>query len=204
MSKKKFLKKLKDYSCRIKNLYKGRSRVSEEDTKIKFIIELFRILGWNSLKPEMEFEFPIDSDNHVDIALYIQGYKKPKILIEAKALRRDLRRGMQLSGYLKKTKVPLGIYTNGRALKLVSIYKVRDDARPQVLLYFEKPEYFISYSDVLSMLSKKMINAEILDEFAEAFHSGEYKLWKEKQKSKLATKSLRHLEFARYFLKKSS
>lgn len=201
MSKNKLLKQLKDYRYKINKLYKKEKDFSEEDTKLKFIIKLFGILGWNYAEREMEFEHPVDGNRHVDIALYLGGHKKPKVLVEVKSLScKKLGRGSQLSGYLRSTNIPLGVYTNGKEIKLIR--KVPKDSNPKIPIHFKDPGDFIKYSDVLWLLSKDMIKRGTLEKLINEIKTKtkKYVLWK--KRNQIKDSNLRHLEFAKYFLKK--
>jgi hypothetical protein len=134
----------------------------EKNTTVKFIIPLFSILGWDPFSKEMEFEYPVlraksgkSHSDHVDIALYINNNKKPRIIVEIKPILNDLTRGSQLLRYLQNARISQGIYTNGKEIKLISMQGVRHGFSPRVLFHLKNLDDFIEYKEVLWLFSKE-------------------------------------------------
>jgi len=164
----------------------------EKNTTIKLILPLFAILGWDPLSKDMEFEFPVYrkktkkiSHDHVDIALYTNKSKKPRIIVEIKPIQKDLTRGTQLLRYLRNAKISHGIYTNGREIKLIGMPGVRHGFAPSVLFHLKNLDDFLEYKDVLWLLSKDSFKKGRLDKLVKFYHNGrEYPKWRRDYRKK--------------------
>ena len=151
----------------------GDSLTNEEATKMALIAPFIQSLGYDifnptEVKPEFSADLPgIKQGERVDYAVLENG--QPKILIEAKPYRTDLRSAEkgQLSRYFQATKARIGILTNGRQFQFFT------DLDHQNLMD-ERPFAEIDLSDLKSapleqikQLSKSMFDLETLLSTAE-------------------------------------
>jgi hypothetical protein len=151
----------------------GESLTNEEATKMALIAPFIQALGYdifnpNEVKPEFSADLPgIKQGERVDYAVLENG--QPKILIEAKPFRTDLRSAEkgQLSRYFQATHARIGILSNGRQFLFFS------DLDRQNLMD-EKPFAEIDLSDLkaapleqIKQLSKSMFDLETLLSTAE-------------------------------------
>ncbi len=110
-----FNDKLKDFSTRIDSI--KNSLKTEEAVKTSLVLPFFQILGYDVFNPyEFIPEFTADTGikkgEKVDYAIIIDN--NPTILIEAKALEKDLNKHTnQLYRYFSVTKAKFAILTNG-------------------------------------------------------------------------------------------
>lgn len=149
------------------------SLTNEEATKMALIAPFIQALGYDifnptEVKPEFSADLPgIKQGERVDYAVLEDGH--PKILIEAKPYRTDLRvaeKG-QLSRYFQVTRARIGILSNGRQFLFFS------DLDRQNLMD-EKPFAEIDLTDLKSaplehikQLSKSMFDLDTLLSTAE-------------------------------------
>lgn len=195
-----------------KKTRKGTEFNKEENTKIKFVVPLLDILGWNPLVGyDVEFEHHIPKvkgRDAADIALYISLGKHPKpvILIEVKPTQHTIHEDgpTKIFEYMTHDKIRFGIATNGKQLLLFDNYRTRhDSAKGCNLINFRSVKDFIGYSDVLSLLSKEAVSQDILKQFSDHFHKYSFFSWRKS----LRTNNRDHddytlrLEFARNFLR---
>ncbi len=150
---------------------------SENNTTIKFIVPLLQILGWDPLSKDMEFEYTVRGrklkrPHRVDIALYTQGPRKPKILVEIKRIQDDLGTGRQVLRYLHARRIKYAIYTNGKEIRLLD-NRTPTKYRPEGL-FIIKIEDFIKYKDVLTVLTKGSVESGKLDRLAKSYHAPEF------------------------------
>ncbi len=151
----------------------GDSLTNEEATKMALIAPFIQALGYDifnptEVKPEFSADLPgIKQGERVDYAVLENG--QPKILIEAKPFRTDLRSAEkgQLSRYFQATHARIGILSNGRQFLFFS------DLDRQNLMD-EKPFAEIDLSDLkaapleqIKQLSKSMFDLETLLSTAE-------------------------------------
>ena len=144
----------------------GDSLTNEEATKMALIAPFIQALGYDifnptEVKPEFSADLPgIKQGERVDYAVLENG--QPKILIEAKPYRTDLRSAEkgQLSRYFQATHARIGILTNGRQFLFFS------DLDRQNLMD-EKPFAEIDLADLkaapleqIKQLSKSMFDLE--------------------------------------------
>ena len=210
-------KQLRNYLARVKEfgpVGKNTGFKLEQNTTIKFVIPLLNILGWDHLKNDMGFEYPVrgrkekKKEGRCDIALYTDypKSKKPKVLVEIKRIQvpeEKLESGRYLLEYLNATKINYGIFTDGKELKLVD-RRTPTRSHPEGLFSLEA-NHFLDYPDVLWMLSKEMVSKGKLDEFAHAYHfePNFFKWAKSEKTGDVDPKKYKlRLEFTRRFLKK--
>ena len=151
----------------------GDSLTNEEATKMALIAPFIQALGYDifnptEVKPEFSADLPgIKQGERVDYAVLENGH--PKILIEAKPYRSDLRSAEkgQLSRYFQATHARIGILSNGRQFLFFS------DLDRQNLMD-EKPFAEIDLADLkaapleqIKQLSKSMFDLETLLSTAE-------------------------------------
>jgi hypothetical protein len=151
----------------------GDSLTNEEATKMALIAPFIQALGYDifnptEVKPEFSADLPgIKQGERVDYAVLENG--QPKILIEAKPYRSDLRSAEkgQLSRYFQATHARIGILSNGRQFLFFS------DLDRQNLMD-EKPFAEIDLADLkaapleqIKQLSKSMFDLETLLSTAE-------------------------------------
>lgn len=123
---KKIPEPINDYMKMITELVSKYPRMSEANTISILIEPLIEILGWNIRDlDEVQREYPISGGKgteHVDIALKIGD--RPKILIEAKPVKRDLDDHMakQLINYAIMGNVGWCALMNGRELRVYNAY----------------------------------------------------------------------------------
>ncbi|MEI8349866.1 MAG: type I restriction enzyme HsdR N-terminal domain-containing protein [Candidatus Omnitrophota bacterium] len=223
MNGNSFKKQLFDYQNKVNDWIKFRKNKKgtqfnkEENTKIKFVVSLLDILGWNPLKGyDVEFEHHIPKvkgRDAADIALYISSEKhsKPVILIEVKPIQMPFKKEYptKILEYMSRSKVRFGINTNGRELVLFHSYGVRHDAKSGCKLFSLELKDFIVYKDVLLMLSKRKVQEGVLDGFADEFHHGKkygkkFSDWRrpeKKYRDPRYNKYILRLKFAKEFLK---
>ncbi len=203
MENKNFVVKLLDYQKTVRKwckIMKSNRYSLETNTMMKIILPLFELLGWNSLSDDMEFEYPVTEKGkklgRVDIALYVNDSKKPKILVEVKRLQQEkLGAGTQLFKYLKAKNINYGVYTNGNEFILIDKRYTKPQYHPHKMLVIrllDKP--IDKYAKVLTAFSKTSIKKGRLDalvkEFRQKYSKTGY-LWRDYNK---------RLEFARNFL----
>jgi predicted type IV restriction endonuclease len=213
-----FVKKLQKYQKNVEDWFKfiedkkGTEFNKEENTKIKFVVPLLDILGWDSLVGyDVEFEHHIPKvkgRDAADIALYTSFKKlaKPVILIEVKPIQDTIREDIptKIFEYMTHAKIPFGIATNGKQLLLFDNYRTRHDSvKGCNLLNFRSVKDLIDYSDVLNLLSKEMVSKDRLNQFSAHFHKYSFFSWRESRKTnkKDHDEYTLRLEFARNFLK---
>lgn len=151
----------------------GDSLTNEEATKMALIAPFIQALGYDifnptEVKPEFSADLPgIKQGERVDYAVLENG--QPKILIEAKPYRTDLKSAEkgQLSRYFQATHARIGILSNGRQFQFFT------DLDRQNLMD-DKPFAEIDLSDLKSapleqikQLSKSMFDLETLLSTAE-------------------------------------
>ena len=111
-----FSEKLKEYSARVKSLYKKIQ--TEEATKTSLIMPFFSMLGYDVFNPlefvpEYTADVGIKKGEKVDYAI-VDKKQNPIILIEAKYCGENLdKHGGQLFRYFATTTAKFGILTNG-------------------------------------------------------------------------------------------
>lgn len=210
MERKNFIDKLRDYRERIRDWNqfktdkKGTQFNKEQNTVIKFVAPLLNILKWDVLSKEVEFEYLNPSGGRADIALYING--KPQILIEVKPIQNKFKKEWptKIFDYMSKAKIKYGIETNGDEVTLYDNYRVKSNCKRGSKLFSIRSDDFITYSVVLWLLSKDMVEKGELDRFATAFHrtNDNFYKWRESRKrprdSNYNEYTLR-LEFAKEF-----
>ncbi len=154
----------------------------------------------------MEFEYLVGGAGSADVALYIDDFNKPKVLIEVKPFQhKDFAKKYptKIFEYIRKAKVKYGIATNGKEWILYDNYRVRQEYKRASKLLSLNFVDFVDYSDVLRLFSKKGIKEGILDKFAKEYHDKFYD-WRESKKKPRDSKyneSVLRLEFAKSFLK---
>ena len=151
----------------------GDSLTNEEATKMALIAPFIQALGYDifnptEVKPEFSADLPgIKQGERVDYAVLENG--QPKILIEAKPYRTDLKSAEkgQLSRYFQATHARIGILSNGRQFLFLS------DLDRQNLMD-EKPFAEIDLADLkaapleqIKQLSKSMFDLDTLLSTAE-------------------------------------
>lgn len=216
MNEKNFKQKLLDYKKRIKEWkpsIKGTRFNKEENTMVKFVIPFFKMLGWDDLYPskEMEFEYFVGRGiGSADIALYVDNFNLPKILVEVKPIQDIFKKKYptKIFKYISKGKIKYGIAINGEELIFYDNYRVRHDYRRGGKLLSLKLDDFDKYNDVLLLFSKKMVKKEkgLLDKFAKEYHSRDsgFYIWRKSRKTgnSLHDEYILRLDFARNFLNK--
>lgn len=203
------LKRIRNYQNRVKywlefkKSKKGTQFNKEQNTVVKFVIPLLRILGWDCLSAEVEFEYYVQKRGRADIALYVRDEEIPKILIEVKPIQDNINNAatQMFSRYLAGTKVSFGITTNGKLLMLFDKFRVKKQYQKARLLFSLKMEDFDKYNDVLSVLSRDSVQSGVLDKLAKAYHY-EYSKWCQQYKRKYNDYSS-PLIFAQEFLSRS-
>lgn len=184
------IEELKKYQNRVKKwqsviIKKDRYNM-EQNTMIKFVIPLLEILGWSRLYQEMEFEYRVKGfkKGRVDIALFTDKSRKPRTFVEVKPITgatSGLEKATQLLGYLKKTPVKYGIYTNGKEIRVIGKQGVRDGFLPTTLFHL-RAEDFVKNKDILGLLSKISVAKEVLDKLAVNFQKN-FCRWKKQNKT---------------------
>lgn len=212
MEEKSLIEQLNKYQTEVKewrSIIKGTKFNKEENTTVKFVVPLFTMLGWDTLR-DMEFEYYIANKDKkggrfVDIVLYINN--KPKILIEVKPIQDELdKASKQIFRYLSDSGIPYGIVTNGKELVVFSgKYCGKSCERGRELFHFridgeQKKNDFIVYRDIFSAISKKCIENGIFDALVQALQKKEYWDWKKAEKNRYSDTQM-PLEFSRQFLK---
>ncbi len=173
-----YSRKLKKYIDKVKKwsggIIKENQYHLEQNTIIKFIVPLFELLDWGPLYKDMEFEYSVHNENgnklgRADIALYTDDSgKKPKILVEAKPLKKPLTQGTQIFKYLKAENINYGIYTNGKELRFIDKRYTNPRYKPSVLFSIELKDFY-EYRSVLCVLSKNSVKNGKLDNLVDAF-----------------------------------
>lgn len=210
MEEKTFKKQLSSYCKRVgdwKTYIKGTRYNKEENTMIKFVVPFFNLLGWDHLTREMEFEYFVGSGVGLsDIALYIEKFEIPKILVEVKPIQNNFveKYPTKIFKYISRAKVKFGIALNGKELILYDNYRVRHNYRRGSRLLTLKANDFVDYCDVVSLFSKNSVKSGRLDKFAKFYHSNFYE-WRKPQKkgNSLYDEYVLRLAFARHFLKRN-
>src|SRR3989338_1831812 len=159
-----FIEQLRKYQKRVEDWFnfikdkKGTEFNKEQNTTVKFIIPLLKILGWEYLSRDVEFEYHLKDKKHgtrhVDIALYIYNTnpKRPKIVVEVKPIPRtnqfDIKGPTRqiFRDYLRANKVAFGILTNGMELIVFTGRFVRHDSKRARTLFRLKLKDFIEFS----------------------------------------------------------
>jgi len=117
-TKREVLKKLSEYAERV-NQYqyiKKDIRINEENTIAKFISELFRILEWEQLSDDVEYQHTVREVGRADITLKIKNV--PVAIIEAKRFSEDLCDQHMKQAMKYKTPARWAIITNGREIRV--------------------------------------------------------------------------------------
>ena len=93
----------------------GKKTGVEENIKLKIVIELLKLLGYDIVK-DMDFEHYV-KNKRADIAILYGG--KPKIIIECKSIEKELDKHIeQALSYAIKKQVNYVILTNGIEIRL--------------------------------------------------------------------------------------
>lgn len=117
-TKRDTLEKLSEYADRV-NQYvmdKESKKINEENTIAKFVSELLRILEWELLSPDVDYQHTIREIGRADITLKIKNV--PVAIIEAKRFIEDLSDQHMKQAMKYKTRARWRIITNGREIKI--------------------------------------------------------------------------------------
>jgi len=117
-TKRDTLKKLSEYADRVSQYTKDQEskKINEENTIAKFISELLRILEWELLSPDVDYQHTIREVGRADITLKIKNVAV--VIIEAKRFNEDLSDQHMKQAMKYKTRARWVIITNGRDIKI--------------------------------------------------------------------------------------
>jgi hypothetical protein len=114
---------VREYARRSRRVVESDSELDEQNTKVKLVQPLIRLLGWDIYSEAVELEHAVQIGSRrtrVDYALKIDG--SPAMFVEAKACRDDLSESdaEQLRSYMRQTiDVEWGLLTNGRTFEVL-------------------------------------------------------------------------------------
>jgi hypothetical protein len=117
-TKRDTLKKLSEYADRVNQYIKDQEsqKINEENTIAKFISELLRILEWELLSPDVDYQHTIREVGRADITLKIKNV--PVAIIEAKRFNEELSDQHMKQAMKYTTSARWRIITNGRDIKI--------------------------------------------------------------------------------------
>jgi adenine-specific DNA-methyltransferase len=99
----------------LQDIWQGKTSGVEENVKLKIVLPLLNILGYDPIK-DMDFEHFVEN-KRADIAIIIK--EKPKIVIECKSLEKNLDDHIaQVLNYAIKMAIPYILLTNGKEFRL--------------------------------------------------------------------------------------
>jgi len=116
---------VREYARRSRRVVEADSELDEQNTKVKLVQPLIRLLGWDIYSEAVELEHAVQIGSRrtrVDYALKIDG--SPVMFVEAKACRDDLAESdaEQLRSYMRQAiDVEWGLLTNGRAFEVLKV-----------------------------------------------------------------------------------
>lgn len=121
-----------EYVRRSRRVVGSDAELDEQNTKVKLVQPLIRLLGWDIYSEEVELEHPVQIGTRrtrVDYALNVDG--SPAMFVEAKACRDDVSESdvRQLQSYMRQEiAVEWGLLTNGRTFEVL---KEADEGRSE-------------------------------------------------------------------------
>jgi len=139
----------------LRDVCQGKKTGCEENIKIKIVVPLLNLLGFDTIK-DMDFEHHV-ADKRADIALLVD--RKPKVIVESKSLEKSLEDyKTQALDYARKKGITWVMLTNGIEFRLYKsfIENVEDKRnRPIMILFLSK--IVIAFSDLEKYISKSTI-----------------------------------------------
>ena len=145
----------------------GLKRMSEADTKRKFIEPLFEALGWDFTNPsETVMEVNIAGER-ADYGFYLNG--RAQFYLEAKAIGTDIHRedfAKQAWKYAWNKSIPWAVLSDFKVLKVFNSESTSKKILDHKVLELNINNYLTEFED-LWLLSKDAFLANALDAFAE-------------------------------------
>jgi len=143
----------------------GKKTGVEENIKLKIVIELLKLLGFDIVK-DMDFEHYV-KNKRADIAILYEG--KPKIMIECKSIEQELDKHIeQALSYAIKKQVKYVILTNGIEIRLYKSF-IENITNPSDRLLLKIPlrDLEIHWNELNEWISKGSIISNKLDYLSE-------------------------------------
>ena len=138
----------------------GKKTGVEENIKLKIVIELLKLLGFDIVK-DMDFEHYV-KNKRADIAILYEG--KPKIMIECKSIEQELDKHIeQALFYAIKKQVNYVILTNGIEIRLYKSF-IENITNPSDRLLLKIPlrDLEIHWNELNEWISKGSIICDLL------------------------------------------
>lgn len=161
---------VENYVERSQQVIETSPQMNEENTKVKLVQPLLRLLGWDLVSSEVEAEYtvPMASGNtHVDFALLIGD--TPVVFVEVKPVRSDLTDDdvRQLKSYMRQElDIDWGILTNGEEFEVLTKSQRQSGGGEVSVVRFDLDD-LAENPDQLELLSKESIRTGRADEIAE-------------------------------------
>ena len=143
----------------------GKKKGVEENIKLKIVIELLNLLGFDVVK-DMDFEHYV-KNKRADIAILCEG--KPKIIIECKSIEQELDKHIeQALSYAIKKQVNYVILTNGIEIRLYRSF-IENITNPSDRLLLKIPlrDLEIHWKELYEWVSKTSMISNKLDYLSE-------------------------------------
>lgn len=159
----KRIKKLQNID--LDDIFVGKKSGVEENVKVKIVIELLKLLGFELVK-DMDFEHYV-KNKRADIAILHEG--KPKIIIECKSIEQVLDKHIeQALSYAIKKQVPFVILTNGIEIRLYKSF-IENVTSPidRILLKIPLRDLELHWDELNEWISKRSIVSNKLDYLSE-------------------------------------
>lgn len=147
------------------DIFLGKKTGVEENVKLKIVIELLKLLGYDVVK-DMDFEHYV-KNKRADIAILHDG--KPKIIIECKSVEQELNKHIeQALSYAIKKQVNYVILTNGIEIRLYKSF-IENIINPidKLLLTIPLRDLDIHWNELNEWVSKTSIISNKLDYLSE-------------------------------------
>lgn len=160
---------VEEYVGRSRQVIEASPQMNEENTKVKLVQPLLRLLGWDLVSAEVELEYTIpmaSGSTHVDYALLVGD--SPVVFVEAKPVRSELTAAdvRQLKSYMRQElDVDWGILTNGKEFEVLTKSQRQSDGEEVSVARFDLDDLGDD-PDVLELLSKESIRSGRSDEIA--------------------------------------
>jgi len=143
----------------------GKKTGVEENIKLKIVIELLKLLGYNIVR-DMDFEHYV-KNKRADIAILYNG--KPKIIIECKSIEQELDKHIEQALYYAiKKQVHYVILTNGIEIRLYKSF-IENITNPadRLLLKIPLRDLEIYWNELNEWVCKSSIVSNKLDYLSE-------------------------------------
>jgi len=146
------------------NVSFGKKSGVEENVKLKIVLELLKLLGYDTVK-DMDFEHFV-KNKRADIAILYN--QKPKIMIECKSIEQDLDKHIeQALSYAINKQVPFVILTNGVEIRLYkSFIENIENPADRLLLKIPLKQLEMHWNELNDWISHESI-ADDLDSLSE-------------------------------------